>query len=468
MSRRLILLTPAKSEEVARLRGCFGNDVEIIIANDLDQLRAAPVDRDTTLLSFGSGVIVPGDVLARFSKPVYNMHAASPAFPGRDPHHHAIYRGATEYGATLHVMTERVDDGSIIGTEIFAIVPGTSPAQLLAQANEAGFSLVERFGTRLLEPAAPPPLADTAWGDQKTRRSDLHRLCQLSPLIGHNEFLRRFEAFDDTTHDNLTVELHGHLFRIDKSHHPLVSNEEFNEFTEAGFRELLRKANARGYRAARYGEAGQDRHVIWRHDVDFSMHRAARLARIEAEEGAVATYFVNPRCTFYNLFEPEIGRLLNTIRSYGHEIGLHFDAGAYDISVWTSATLSDALKRERALLELALPAPVRCVSWHNPDMSNLLEFDTDEIEGLLNAYSASLKRDYAYCSDSNGYWRFQPMADVITAGHPRLHLLTHPAWWTPEPMSPSDRINRAIMERARAVRRDYDAMLARGGRRNIS
>ncbi|BCB21374.1 hypothetical protein OCUBac02_42680 [Bosea sp. ANAM02] len=198
------------------------------------------------------------------------------------------------------------------------------------------------------------------------------------------------------------------------------------------------------------------------------MHRAARLAQIEAEEGAVSTYFVNPRCTFYNLFEPEIMRLLNTIRSYGHEIGLHFDAGAYDVTEWTAAALDKALARERALLELALDAPVRCVSWHNPDMSNLLAFDAEEIGGLINAYGASLKRDYTYCSDSNGYWRFQPMAEVIAAGHPRLHLLTHPAWWAPEPMPPSERIDRAIMGRARAVRRDYDALLARGGRRNIT
>jgi hypothetical protein len=467
MNNRIVLLTPMTSGEVERLGACFGNDVGLDIVSDLAGLRAAKFDRGTTLLSFGSGVIVPRDVLARLSRPAYNLHAASPDFPGRDPHHHAIYRSATEYGATLHVMTERVDDGPIIGVESFPIAPGTSPAQLLAQANEAGFRLLQRLGPRLLEPVAPPPLPGVMWGKRKTSRNDFHQMCKLSPLITEDELDHRFRAFDGASHDNLTLELHGHLFRIDKSRAPVVKTGSFDEFTEAGFRGLLRGLKANGYRFARYGDGGADRHVIWRHDVDFSMHRAARLAEIESAEGATATYFVNPRCTFYNLLEPEIGRLLDRIRALGHEIGLHFDAGAYGIVNWTEDQIEEALARERAILELILAAPVNAVSWHNPDMSNLLDFDDDEIGGLVSAYGRSLRRDYTYCSDSNGYWRFKPMSEAIAAGHQRLHLLTHPAWWVAEAMSPSARIDRAILGRARAVRRDYDAFLARANRKNI-
>lgn len=243
---------------------------------------------------------------------------------------------------------------------------------------------------------------------------------------------------------------------------------DFEEFTEAGFRRLLVSLNAGGYRFAKYGEPTGDRHVIWRHDVDSSMHRAARLAEIEAQEGATATYFVNPRCAYYNLLEPEITRLLQRIRGLGHDIGLHFDAAPEDLSFWTAPELEATVANERNLLETIVGATINSVSWHNPDLSNLLEFDENKIAGLNNAYSTSLRRNYIYCSDSNGYWRFQPMAEVIAAGHDRLHLLTHPEWWTPEPMSPSARIDRAILGRARAVRRDYDALLVKAGRSNVT
>lgn len=465
---RLVLLTPLTGGGLQRLAHAFGDDVQIEVIRDLSGLLAVDFDRETTLVSFGAGVIVPGDVLARLHKPAYNMHAAIPAFPGRDAHHHAIYRKSDVYGATLHVMTARVDDGPIVGVETFQVAAGTKPRELLSQANEAGFRLVERLGRQLLDAEPLPALSGVVWGAEKTRRSDLVRLCRLTPLVTEEEFSRRYLAFDGEAYDNLAFELHGHLFRIDKTPRSPSDTTAFADFTEAGFRALLLALKAADYRFVRYGEACPDRHVIWRHDVDFSMHRAARLAEIEAEEGVLATYFVNPHCTFYNLLEPEIMRLVAKIRDLGHEIGLHFDAGSYDARRWEQPAVDHALARERTLLEAILDAPVRSVSWHNPDLANLLDFDADEIGGLVNAYGASLKRDYTYCSDSNGYWRFQPMADVIAAGHPRLHLLTHPAWWTPEPMPPSERIDRAIMGRARAVRRDYDAMLARGGRRNVA
>lgn len=468
MTSKLILLTPFSDRDLDRLIGAFGEGVDVTVAATLAELRGAAIDAETTLLSFGSGVVVPRPILERLAKPAYNLHASSVDFPGRDPHHHAVYRGARAYGATLHVMTAQVDAGPIVASETFALTGKETPPELLARANEIGFAMIERLGPRLLEAEPLPALEGVGWGSVKTVRDDLVQISEITPLIDKEEFERRHRAFDGGSHDNLTLRLHGRTFRIDKKR-PLPPCEagEFQEFTETGFRALLKELTDGGYRFARYRESGEDRHVIWRHDVDFSMHRAARLAEIEAESGAVATYFVNPRCAFYNLLEPEILSLVDRIRSLGHEIGLHFDAGVKDIGTWTRDQLGAALQSERALLGAILNMPVRCVSWHNPDLSNLLDFQDDEIDGMVNAYGARLRGDYAYCSDSNGYWRFEPMREVIAKGHPRLHLLTHPAWWTAEAMSPSARIDRAIMGRARALRRAYDQALIGAGRQNM-
>lgn len=47
------------------------------------------------------------------------------------------------------------------------------------------------------------------------------------------------------------------------------------------------------------------------------------------------------------------------------------------------------------------------------------------------------------------------------------NVLTHPVWWTPEPMSPRARVARAIDGRASCVHAYYDRSLAKGGRENI-
>lgn len=465
----VVLLTPLAGAGRDRLVAIFAPHATVRVVETREELDAVPVDDATTLLSFGSGVIVPAALLDRLARPAYNLHAASPDLPGRDSHHHAIYRGVKTYGATLHVMTAKVDAGSIVAVETFPVGAEATPADLLAQANEAGFRLLERLGPALLDTKPLPALKNVSWGETKTSRADLQTMSRISPLAGEEEFRRRYRAFDGGTHDNLTVELHGHIFRIDKTARTGgVSAAAFADFTEAGFRTLVRALKSGGYRFAGFGDAGKDRHAIWRHDVDFSMHRAVRLAEIEADEGVSATYFVNPHCTFYNPFEPEIVRLLERLQALGHEIGLHFDTEAYPVRDWTKASLLPAVARERALVEGLIGKQVRVMSWHNPGFSNLLTFDGIEIGGLLNAYAAPLRRDYVYCSDSNGYWRHEPMPAVIAAGHPRLHLLTHPAWWTPEPMSPSDRIDRVLLGRARKVRADYDAALARGGRANVT
>jgi hypothetical protein len=465
---QVILLTGFCGDALDRLRQAFGDTAECHVVNTLDGLRALSIADDTTLIGFGTGVIVPRDILGALRRPAYNVHAASPEFPGRDPHHHAVYRRARRYGATLHMMDDKVDAGQIVGVDMFDVLPDTGPHVLLEQANEAGMRLIERFGRRLVEEHPLPPLAGVRWGQIKTSRRDLLTMAELSPLISAEEFERRYRAFDGGVHDNLTFQLHGRTFRIDKTRDAAVTDQSgFADFTEAGYRQLLLALKERGYSFARYGEPPAGKHVLWRHDVDVSMHRAARLAAIEAQEGAFATYFVNPQCSFYSLLEPDVLRQCHAIARMGHEIGLHFDGGAHAIDRWQRSQLEVAVARAQSLLETIVGTPVRSVSWHNPDQSNLLDFDDETIAGLHNAYAGGLRRAYTYCSDSNGYWRFRPMAEVIAEEHERLHLLTHPEWWTPEPMAPSDRIDRAIRGRAIRTRQDYDDLLARAGRINL-
>jgi hypothetical protein len=469
MTDTVVLVTSFSGHELARLKAAFAGVSDIQVISAAQQLAGLRFGPHMLLLSFGTGIIVPREILGRLGRPAYNLHAASPEFPGRDPHHHAIYRRAKIYGATLHIMTEQVDAGPIVAIDVFTVPSDATPGSLLAAANEAGMRTIEKWSKRLLEAEPMPELPDVAWGTVKTTRSDLIRLSRISPLIDADEFERRFRAFDGGAHDNLVVELHHSTFRIDKrvsaATAPAVVE---SDFTEQAFRELLRKLKAGGYRFARYGDAGEGRHVIWRHDVDFSIHRAAALAEIEAQEGVTATYFLNPRSSFYNLIEPAIMELVQRIAGLGHEIGLHFDSAAYATGRWEPDFLEKCVGRERDLLQFALEAPIRSLSWHNPDLSNLLDFDAEEIAGMKNAYSRFLRNEYRYCSESNGYWRFQPMSDLIAEGHPRLHLLTHPEWWTKERLTPSERVDRAILGRARRVRRDYDAGLEKAGRRNVT
>lgn len=234
------------------------------------------------------------------------------------------------------------------------------------------------------------------------------------------------------------------------------------DFTERSYDALLAVATAR-YRFEPFGTTAAVPHVLWRHDVDVSMHRAVALAEIEAARGVRSTWFLTFHSTFYNLLERQLTELAGRLAALGHWIGLHFDAAYYE----GEPDLVDHMAAERSLLESVVGAPVDAVSFHNPDLTGMDEVRDDVLAGMVNAYGRTLRERYGYVSDSNGYWRFRRLADVLEAGDDaRLHVLTHPEWWQAESMAPRERIQRAINGRARSVGEGYDALLARAGRLN--
>ncbi|MDP1571617.1 MAG: hypothetical protein Q8L86_16605 [Vicinamibacterales bacterium] len=246
-----------------------------------------------------------------------------------------------------------------------------------------------------------------------------------------------------------------------------MSAAQYEDFTEAAYRGLVAEARQR-YTCLSFEEAAAaESGVLWRHDIDISVHRALALAKIEHEAGLQATVFVHLHSRFYNAFEGDIAGRLRAIADLGHLMGLHFDPHAHALAPGDAVALERAVAAEAAALQsLAGVTPV-AVSLHDPDLRGWETMDAERLGGLPNAYGRTIKARFAYCSDSNGYWRFTPLADALTAGHARLHVLTHPEWWVPDAMPPRARIQRAIDGRAAAVARTYDEILAAIARENL-
>ena len=244
-----------------------------------------------------------------------------------------------------------------------------------------------------------------------------------------------------------------------------AEGEPSHDFTEAEYRSLLQLAK-RNYRFIAFPEwrSAEPGSVLWRHDIDFSVHRALALARIEAEEGVRSTFFVNLHGAFYNALETEVAKRLDELVTLGHDLGLHFDPTFY---VARGRAAEPALASERALLEDTFGCRVSSFSLHNPDIAGWAQ-DAEEVAGMVNAYGAALRQSFGYCSDSGGSWRFRPLREVLeSADDEWLQVLTHPEWWAPEPMSPADRLARCVEGRAARQYERYDRVMAAMGRENV-
>jgi hypothetical protein len=194
------------------------------------------------------------------------------------------------------------------------------------------------------------------------------------------------------------------------------------------YRELLEAAQAGGYRFAFFEGSPEDGTVLLRHDVDLSLDAALRMAELEAEAGARATYFLMTGSVFYNLSSSEGERAIERLRELGHRVGLH--------AVYPRIDFDDRFDR--------------VLAWHNPDP----EYMKDPVEGAINVMEWPWFDPDTYRSDSNQRWRSGCPHEELRAGEfRRLQLLTHPEIWV-YPGTRMGETMRAMLEEEKERRLD--------------
>jgi hypothetical protein len=239
----------------------------------------------------------------------------------------------------------------------------------------------------------------------------------------------------------------------------------FEDFTESHYKLLLKTAK-KNYAFEKFGNKSKQQHIILRHDVDLSVHRSLHLAKIEKKFNISSTYFFQLRSEFYNIFEKPILSRINEITNLGHEIGLHFDLSFYKNK--TRSEMINNLKREKKILSELLDREILVFSFHNPGMGNASSIEDYRLGGMINVYAKKFKQSYHYISDSNGYWRYLRLYDLLKkADKKRIQILIHPGWWQKTVMSPRNRVMRCIDERSKRTLETYDAILKESKRKNI-
>ena len=165
-------------------------------------------------------------------------------------------------------------------------------------------------------------------------------------------------------------------------------------------------------------------YCLIRHDVDFSVSSALRMAALEADLGLSATYFLLFSAD-YNLLAPQNSGLPRALVEMGHEVGLHYDSAA--VAALAPDEAVELLRAEAALLGMLAGAPVRVIARHSPGFGG-----RDPMEGteFINAYDPGFTTEITYISDSCGAWRDHAVEALSADELPsRVQLLIHPLFW---------------------------------------
>jgi len=208
------------------------------------------------------------------------------------------------------------------------------------------------------------------------------------------------------------------------------------DFCRKGYVNLITCLKGLNYNFVTFNDfSSQDKQIILRHDVDFSLDDALKMARAESTVNISSTYFFLLGSEFYNLFSTVGKSTLMSITGLGHKIGLHFDASIYDESCMPSKILY-----ERKILQDQAETPVKIFSFHRGASSHLGA--ENGYFGMDCVYDKKFFRDIGYCSDSEGRWRYHhPLMHPCVQEKKSLQLLIHPIWWSSEiTVSPSERL----------------------------
>ena len=213
-----IILLTGPIERAALPGALLGHNpnLTILVIERPEELAALSHDllRRARLIAFVTPVIVPKQVLDQLGYGAVNFHPGPPGYPGWAPAHFALYDEACEFGATVHLMVEKVDAGSIIDLALFPLPPDISVFGLEGMAYARLAFLFWRMARELACEVTLPPAIGVPWGACKYSRKHYLEMCDIPLDISRSEFERRMRVFGDN-HFGVapTIKLHDTEFR---------------------------------------------------------------------------------------------------------------------------------------------------------------------------------------------------------------------------------------------------------------
>lgn len=201
MPEEIVLLTG--EVEGPHFRGIletFNPELSTVHVQTVEELEAACLKPTAEggprrLIAFSTSVIVPGPVLEAVDGPAYNFHPGPPTYPGSHVASFAIYEGAEKYGATAHVMKEKVDCGPIVAVEWFDMPPDVKVAELEMETYKMLLQMFTDLAPRLATSDEPLAVLDVQWSGPKHTIAQFEAMNELEPDMDEEEIRLRYRAF---------------------------------------------------------------------------------------------------------------------------------------------------------------------------------------------------------------------------------------------------------------------------------
>ena len=163
-----VVLVLSNRAEAGGLDLARAREIPILVLDDptdaaawLDALERARAD---LLVLAGYLKLVPPAVVARWRGRIVNVHPAllpafgGPGMYGRRVHEAVLRSGATESGASVHLVDEVYDRGQVLAQERVPVLPGDTPETLAARVLAVEHRLLPAVVLAAAEAGRPVPI----------------------------------------------------------------------------------------------------------------------------------------------------------------------------------------------------------------------------------------------------------------------------------------------------------------------
>ena len=198
---------------------------------------------------------------------------------------------------------------------------------------------------------------------------------------------------------------------------------------------------------------------VIRHDIEFSIDRAAKLAEVENQLGISTTYTVQLRNNTYNALSEKNIEQIHYIKSLGHCIALHQNP-----PYMSEKELKKYVLKDIETLEHYYGFEIDRYAFHRPKQEQLAMYL--EIPGKINCYGKKYfhyfngeKPDLnvTYLADSNHQWKYGHPIEIDFSAVPKLQLNVHPYSWSDNGLGNYGNFLSLIEERKKEMLLDMDS-----------
>ena len=156
-------------------------------------------------------------LLDRASVAAINFHPGPTEYPGSGCLNWALYEGASHYGATAHLMNEKIDNGAILLCRRFPIAPTDNVGSVLPKTHQLTYEIMVEITAGLAQEGAAylaqriAASASERWRGLARKMVEVDRLQQIEPTCTRDELERIIRA---TYTPDFPPEIHLHGYRF--------------------------------------------------------------------------------------------------------------------------------------------------------------------------------------------------------------------------------------------------------------